>query len=71
MGRHKKNNADYFSHDNDMRNNRKIKAVRKMFGLVGYAVWNMLLEAIAESEDFTLRTDEYRDRITGWRLWRR
>jgi hypothetical protein len=50
MARPKKNNMDYFSHDNGMRNDRKIKAVRARFGLQGYAVYNMLLELLAEAD---------------------
>lgn len=58
MARPKKNNADYFSHDADMRNDPKIKAVRKKFGLEGYAVWCMLLETLTHSDGFELDWDE-------------
>ncbi|HEV7382286.1 MAG TPA: Lin1244/Lin1753 domain-containing protein [Dyadobacter sp.] len=51
MARPSKNNADYFSHDNDMRNHRKIKAIRSKFGLVGYAIWSMFLEVLTGSEE--------------------
>ena len=44
MARPKRYNADYFSHDNDMRNHRKIKALRGKFGVTGYAFWCMFLE---------------------------
>lgn len=44
MARPVKNYCDYFTHDRDMRNHRKIKALRTKFGIVGYALWNMLLE---------------------------
>ncbi len=50
MARPKKNNMEYFSHDNGMRNNRKVKAVRARFGLEGYAVFVMLLELLAEAD---------------------
>jgi hypothetical protein len=33
MARPLKNNADYFPHDNDMRNDEKILALRRKFGL--------------------------------------
>ena len=46
MARPKKEFADYFSHDRDMRNDPKIKAVRRKFGIEGYAVWNMVLETL-------------------------
>ncbi|UBZ15348.1 DUF4373 domain-containing protein [Flagellimonas marinaquae] len=52
MPRPKKYNADYFSHDADMRNDPKIKALRRKFGLPGYAVWNMMLEILTDSDFF-------------------
>lgn len=57
MARPIKNNADYFSHDADMRNDPKVKALRRKFRLEGYAVWCMLLESITDSENFRLRYD--------------
>lgn len=44
MARPKKNYCDYFPHDRDMRNHRKVKAIRTKFGPVGYAIWSMTLE---------------------------
>lgn len=44
MARPIKNYCDYFPHDRDMRNHRKIKAIRTKFGIEGYAIWSMLLE---------------------------
>jgi hypothetical protein len=58
MARPAKNNADYFSHDNDMRNNDKIKAVRRRFGHEGYSVWNMILEKLCHAGDFTLKYND-------------
>ena len=58
MPRPKKRNADYFSHDNDMRNDRKIKAVRSRFGLEGYAVYCMLLEALTDADDLQIKLDQ-------------
>lgn len=52
MARPQKNNADYFPHDNGMWSDRKIVALRNIFGLTGYAVWNLLLETLCESENF-------------------
>jgi hypothetical protein len=43
-GRPPKNNADYYPHHNNMRNNRKIKSLRKRFGHTGYSIYNMFLE---------------------------
>jgi hypothetical protein len=44
MARPKKNYCDYFPHDRDMRNHRKVKAIRTKFGPIGYAIWSMTLE---------------------------
>lgn len=44
MARPVKNYCEYFSHDRDMRNHRKIKAVRTKFGITGYGIWCMTLE---------------------------
>ena len=58
MARPIKNNADYFTHDSQMRNHRKIKALRYKFGLIGYAVYNMLLEVLTNAENFKFEWDE-------------
>ena len=52
MARPKKLNADYFSHDSDMRNDPKLKALRRKFGIQGYAIWNMMLEILTDSDFF-------------------
>ncbi len=66
MARPIKNNADYFSHDADMRNNRKVKALRAKFGLEGYAIWCMFLEALTDASGFQLEWDELgRELISG------
>lgn len=44
MARPIKNYCDYFPHDRDMRNHRKVKAIRTKFGITGYAIWSMTLE---------------------------
>jgi Domain of unknown function (DUF4373) len=58
MTRPIKNNADYFSHDNDMRDDEKIKAVRRKFGHIGYSIWNMLLESLCAAEYFRIEYSE-------------
>lgn len=58
MARPQKNNLDYFPHDNSMRNDRKIKALRAKFEHKGYAIYNMLLEILCESELLILKWDE-------------
>lgn len=55
MPRPKKDNAEYFSHDNNMRNDPKIKALRRKYGIAGYAIFNMLLEVLTESERFNVK----------------
>ena len=54
MARPQKNNADYFPHDADMRNDPKIKALRRKFKHTGYAVWNDILESRADSDFFEI-----------------
>lgn len=48
------NNARYFSHDADMRNDIKIKALRKKFGHTGYALWCFILESLTDSNNFEI-----------------
>lgn len=50
MPRPIKNYCDYFSHDKDMRNHKKIKAIRNKFKINGYGIWNMLLEYLTGSD---------------------
>ena len=54
MARPNKNNAEYFTHDADMRNDIKVKALRRKYGHTGYAVWNYILETLTDSEDFEI-----------------
>lgn len=44
----------YFSHDADMRNDIKVKALRRKFGSTGYAVWCFILETLTDREDFEI-----------------
>lgn len=66
MARPKKNNADYFSHDNSMRNDDKIKAVRRKFWLEWYAIWCMLLEKLTESDNFEIILDDISYELISW-----
>ena len=50
MTRPVKMNADFFAHNNGMRNDIKLKAVRRKLGVAGYGVYNMLLEVLTEAE---------------------
>ena len=58
MARQNKNDAEYFPHDADMRNDIKVKALRRKFSHTGYAVWCFLLEALTDSEDFEIEYTE-------------
>ena len=58
MPRPKKNNAAYFSHDADMRNDLKVKALRNKFGNDGYSVWCMMLEVLTDSNNFECKFDD-------------
>jgi len=51
MSRPKKEYCDYFSHDRDMRNHRKIKALRLKYGIQGYAIWVMFLEFLTGNDN--------------------
>jgi hypothetical protein len=50
MARPQKNNLDYFSHDKDMRNDLKIKALRRKFSHKGYSIYVMMLEHLSDCE---------------------
>lgn len=54
MARPIKNNAEFFTHDADMRNDPKVRAVRRKFGCEGYAVWNFLLEVLTDADYFSV-----------------
>ena len=58
MARPKRNNAEYFSHDADMRNDIKIKALRRKFSHIGYAVWNYILEILTDTDFFEIEWNE-------------
>jgi ssDNA-specific exonuclease RecJ len=64
MARPKKNNADYFSHDNSMRNHRKIKALRAEFSSDGFSAYVMLLETLTEADNFKIELKKELD----WKL---
>lgn len=50
MARPAKNYCEYFSHDRDMRNHRKIKAIRTKYKITGYAIWCMILEYLTGAD---------------------
>ena len=59
MARPKKNNADYFSHDADMRNDNKIKALRRKFKVEGYGIWCMLIEHLTDTNHFKYEYNDF------------
>lgn len=58
MARPIKTNADYFPHDTDMRNDPRIKAIRRKFGVEGYGIYCMTIEYIGHASDFRVIIDE-------------
>ena len=58
MARPIKQNAEYFSHDADMRNDVKVKALRRRFSHTGYAVWCYILETLTDTDFFEI---DYRE----------
>ncbi len=58
MARPKKDNADYFPHDSDLRNDRRCKALRSKFNLEGYAVFVMLLEILTGANHFQIENNK-------------
>lgn len=58
MARPTKHNADYFSHDTAMRDDPKIKALRRKYSHTGYSVWNMILELLTSIEYFEYEWNE-------------
>lgn len=57
MARPKKENAEYFSHDSSMRNDPKIKALRRRFS-IGYSVYNMFLEYLTDCSFFEFEMND-------------
>lgn len=66
MARPRKNNADYFSHDNDMRNDDKILSVRRKFWHEWYSIRNMLLEKLCKSDWFIIDVDNVSIELLSW-----
>lgn len=58
MARPIKNNAEWFTHDADMRNDVKVKALRRKFSNTGYAVWCYLLESLTDTDFFEIEFSE-------------
>jgi len=56
MARPIKNNADYFPHNCDLRNDRRCRALRSKFNLEGYAIFIMLLEILTNANHFQVES---------------
>ena len=63
MGAPIKLNAEFFPHDNNMRSDRKIRALRVKFGLQGYAIYCMILESLCEADHLFLEWNEEEQEI--------
>jgi hypothetical protein len=59
MARPKKDNAEFFPHMVNMRNDDRVKAIRRKFKLQGYAIWNMLIEYLASRNHFKFEYNEF------------
>jgi hypothetical protein len=58
MARPTKQNVDYFSHDCDMRNDVKIKALRRKYKHLGYSIYIITLELLGDTEYFQMKWDD-------------
>ena len=58
MARKNKVGIDYFSHDVDMSQDKKVKLLKAKHGLLGYAVFLMLLEEIYKEDGYYLNIDD-------------
>lgn len=59
MARPIKNNAEYFPHDAGMRNDDRIKALRRRFKLQGYAIWVMVIEYLTSKDFFQVEYNQF------------
>lgn len=55
--------AVYFQHSVEMRNDRKVRAIRSKFDVKGYGVLCMLLECIAKENEFALTFDDMEQKL--------
>ena len=69
MWRPRRENADYFSHDTNMRSHRKIIALRSKFWITWYAIYNMFLEHIWSCNFFECKRDDIEQEILAWDFW--
>lgn len=60
-----KDRIRFFSHDVDMRNDLKIRGLRRQFGNDGYAVWCYLLEVLTDSEELCINFSDMADLLSA------
>lgn len=58
MSRKTKTGIDYFSHDVDILQDKKIKLIKAKHGLIGYAVYLRLLEEVYRESGYYIKIDE-------------
>lgn len=58
MARPSRNNADYFTHYTNLKDDRRVKAVRTQFGAAGYGVLIMLYEALTDADGTQLNLSD-------------
>ena len=68
MARPRKLSAEWFPHDVTMHQDTRIRALIHVHGLVGYAVWNLILETIAAADGFVAQL-EAEERATMAEDW--
>ena len=67
MARPRKNNAEYFSHDANLRNNIKIRAIRSKYSQnIGYSAYNMLLEILTDADNFRIENTDLQKTLIAW-----
>ncbi len=69
MSRPQKNNADWFSHDTNLRNHRVIKVARNKFGERWYSVFCMFLEHQTDSDDFKVLFNATEKQVIAADFW--
>ncbi len=58
MARPPKLNAEWFTHAGELRNDRRVKAMRATTGAAGYGIFHMLLESLTHADHTQLLVDE-------------
>jgi len=69
MARPIKKNADYFSHDNDMRNDPKVKYIRNLYWHEWFSIYVMLLEYMTYCDNIEIIWNEQEQKILSWDFW--